>query len=841
VTRLTLLSPLPGWVSPLDEVPDAVFAGGMIGDGVAIDPTGAQLVAPCAATVLSVHAGRHAVTLRTDDGADVLIHLGIDTVALGGAGFTVRVAAGQRVAAGDPLVDLDLDPLLAAATSMVTPVLVTDTDAFEVVERHPGGAVAIGEPLLVIARRGAADAADDAAQEAGIARDVVVPLAHGLHARPAARIAEAVRGLDARVTIAKGAAQASATGVTALLALDVRLGDTVTLRASGPDAADAIERLTTLIEGGMGEAAPAAPVAAAAVAAVPVAEPLPPLPDGTLRGVAAAPGLAIGTARWLAARDRAVERDGAGADAERARLDAALAQARGALDAATGPAAAIMAAHRALLDDPDLIEAAQRQIAAGRSAGHAWRHALRAQAKALRATGNPRLAERADDLLDVERRVLAVLAGESDAPAAPAYPAGTILLADDLLPSDVAGLGDGAVVGLCSTRGGPTSHVAILAAGLGIPALVAIGGPLAEVAEGATLILDADAATLAVDPAPAALVAARARADAVAQRRAAVRAAAAEAAHTRDGVRIEAFANLGSIADAQAAVAAGAEGCGLLRTEFLFLDRATPPDADEQAALYRAVADTLDGRPVIVRLLDIGGDKPAPWLPLPAEENPALGVRGIRVGLRHRDVLDTQLRAILSAGAACRIMLPMVASVAELTEVRGAVERLRADMGVAHAVQVGVMVETPAAALTADLLARHADFLSIGTNDLTQYTLAMDRGNDGVAGGVDGLHPAVLRLIGETCRGAARHGRWTGVCGGLASDPLAVPILIGLGVTELSATPALVPEVKAAIRAATLADCRDLAARAVAADSAGAVRDLARAFARGMVAGETAA
>ncbi|MBY0303300.1 putative PEP-binding protein, partial [Sphingomonas ginsenosidimutans] len=331
------------------------------------------------------------------------------------------------------------------------------------------------------------------------------------------------------------------------------------------------------------------------------------------------------------------------------------------------------------------------------------------------------------------------------------------------------------------------------------------------------------------------------RADAVAQRRAAVRAAAAEAAHTRDGVRIEAFANLGSIADAQAAVAAGAEGCGLLRTEFLFLDRATPPDADEQAALYRAVADTLDGRPVIVRLLDIGGDKPAPWLPLPAEENPALGVRGIRVGLRHRDVLDTQLRAILSAGAACRIMLPMVASVAELTEVRGAVERLRADMGVAHAVQVGVMVETPAAAITADLLARHADFLSIGTNDLTQYTLAMDRGNDGVAGGVDGLHPAVLRLIGETCRGAARHGRWTGVCGGLASDPLAVPILIGLGVTELSATPALVPEVKAAIRAATLADCRDLAARAVAADSAGAVRDLARAFARGMVAGETAA
>ena len=837
MTRLTLLSPLPGWVSPLDEVPDAVFAGGMMGDGVAIDPTGTQLVAPCAATVLSVHAARHAVTLRTDDGADVLIHMGIDTVALGGAGFTVRVAAGQRVAAGDPLIDLDLDRLLAGAASLVTPVLVTDPDAFEVVDRHPGGAVAIGEPLLVIAPRAIARAAAaaDAGDGAAVARDVVVPLAHGLHARPAARIAEAVRGLDARVTIAKGDAVAAATGVTALLALDVRHGDTITLRATGPDAEEAVERLATLIGSGMGEAGPPAPPPPPPPAA-PVAAPAPALPDGKLRGVTAAPGLAIGTARWLASGDRAVARDGAGADAERARLDAALAQVRAALAAATGAAAAIMAAHRALLDDPDLIDAAQRQIAAGRSADHAWRHALRAQADTLRATGNPRLAERADDLLDVERRVLAVLAGEGDDPAAPAYPAGTILLADDLLPSDVAALRDGAVIGLCSTRGGPTSHVAILAAGLGIPALVAIGGPLAEVAEGTTLILDADAATLAVDPAPGVLAAARARADAAAHRRAAVLAAAADAAHTRDGVRIEAFANLGSLADAQAAVAAGAEGCGLLRTEFLFLDRATPPDADEQAALYRAVADTLDGRPVIVRLLDIGGDKPAPWLPLPAEENPALGVRGIRVGLRHRDVLDTQLRAILSAGAACRIMLPMVASVAELTAVRGVVDALRADMGVAHAVQVGVMVETPAAAITADLLARHADFLSIGTNDLTQYTLAMDRGNDGVAGGVDGLHPAVLRLIGETCRGAARHARWTGVCGGLASDPLAVPILIGLGVTELSATPALVPEVKAAIRAVTLADCRDLAARAVAADSAAAVRALARDFAGGMAA-----
>ncbi|WP_033967360.1 putative PEP-binding protein, partial [Sphingomonas sp. Ant H11] len=318
-----------------------------------------------------------------------------------------------------------------------------------------------------------------------------------------------------------------------------------------------------------------------------------------------------------------------------------------------------------------------------------------------------------------------------------------------------------------------------------------------------------------------------------AARRASALARAGTPCHTADGTRIEVVANLGSAAEAAPAVANGAEGCGLLRTEFLFLERDTAPSVAEQAAEYQAIADALEGRPLIVRLLDIGGDKPAPYLPIAGEENPALGLRGIRVGLAHPALLEEQLRAILSVQPTgqCKIMLPMVAQIEELRRVRALLDRLCAELGITTAVQLGIMVETPAAAVTADLLAREADFLSVGTNDLTQYTLAMDRANPAVASALDGLHPAVLRLIGETCRGGAAHGRWTGVCGGLASDPLAVPILLGLGVTELSTAPVMVPTIKALVSDVTLAACRDHAAAALACTSAAEVRALARSFA----------
>ncbi|MDE2486179.1 MAG: phosphoenolpyruvate--protein phosphotransferase, partial [Alphaproteobacteria bacterium] len=353
------------------------------------------------------------------------------------------------------------------------------------------------------------------------------------------------------------------------------------------------------------------------------------------------------------------------------------------------------------------------------------------------------------------------------------------------------------------------------------------------VRDGTPLVLDAGRGVLEIDPGEARLAAARTRVNARAARRAALEAAAQRECRTADGTRIEVLANIGSRADAEAAAAHGAEGCGLLRTEFLFLDRAEPPSEAEQAQAYAAIAAALPGRPVTVRTLDVGGDKPAPYLALPREDNPALGLRGVRVSLARRDLLDAQLGAILRAwpDAPCRIMLPMVASAAEVLAVRGRLEALRgADR--AAPVALGIMVETPAAAVTADLLAPHVDFLSIGTNDLAQYALAMDRTHPELAAQADGLHPAVLRLIRLAAAGAAAHGRPVSVCGGLASDPAAVPILLGLGVTALSATPARIPAVKAQVRALSLDACRELAARACEVDSAQAVRALQPAPAR---------
>jgi phosphocarrier protein FPr/phosphocarrier protein len=276
-------------------------------------------------------------------------------------------------------------------------------------------------------------------------------------------------------------------------------------------------------------------------------------------------------------------------------------------------------------------------------------------------------------------------------------------------------------------------------------------------------------------------------------------------------------------------VPAGAEGCGLLRTEFLFLDRQTPPSEDEQVEVYRAIAQALEGRPLTIRTLDIGGDKPAAYLQFPAEENPALGLRGVRVSLWRPDILKTQLRAMLRGipAAQCRIMVPMIASLSELRQVRQILDAARAELGMADPVALGVMVETPAAAMTADLLAAEADFLSLGTNDLTQYGLAMDRGNPGMAASFDALHPAVLRLIAATTAGADQHDRRTGVCGGLASDIAAAPILIGLGVRGLSSVGGQIADLKAAIGKFTLAQCQALARQALAASSAAEVRKLA--------------
>jgi len=689
----------------------------------------------------------------------------------------------------------------------------------------------------------------------------------GLHARPAARFVATARGFDADVRVAKGAGDSvSARSLTGLVSLGARLGDTLVVTASGPGAADAVAALEDLAADGFGDGVAAADDQTQPTPAVIAIPPTPrykshaPVESGdVLAGVAASAGIAVGPSRSLATADddsRPPARAAGDPAHERALLEDALAAARTAIghdrDAIAARAGAaeaeIFDAHLALLDDDALLEPARAAIDGGQAAETAWYHASEHVAAVYRALPEPLLAERAADVLDVGRRVLAALVtatGAADDAAAAAggahagaggdrpSPPPAIVIADELTPADAAGLDPDRVLGIATARGSATAHAAILARALGLPAVVGLGDAVLAIAGGTPLLLDGEAGTVIVDPDPALIALATERRE---RDQANARAAAARAhapAVTTDGIRIEVFANLGSTAEAQRAVDAGAEGVGLLRTEFLFLDRPTLPSEDEQTAQLTEIATALDGRPLIVRTLDAGADKPLPALPMAPEQNPFLGVRGIRLSLARPELLTTQLRATLrvaAAGHPLKLMLPMVATLDEIAATNDLLRQARTETRIDAPLPLGIMVEIPAAALTAARLAPHVDFFSIGTNDLTQYAMAAERGDGRLAALLDGPQPAVLRLIDETVRAAAAHHRWVGVCGELAGEPTAAVLLAGLGVTELSMAPGLIAGVKQALRSVSLAQARAAAQSALDADSAHAARALAQAL-----------
>jgi multiphosphoryl transfer protein len=392
-----------------------------------------------------------------------------------------------------------------------------------------------------------------------------------------------------------------------------------------------------------------------------------------------------------------------------------------------------------------------------------------------------------------------------------------IVVARDITPGDAAALDRTLVQGLAVARGGATSHAAILARALGIPAVVGLGEGILALEDGTPLVLDGQAGTLEVEPAADVIAQREAAREAGERRRAQVRAQARRPATTTDGHTLEIAANLGSPEEAAEAVELGADGVGLLRTEFLFLDRDTAPTEDEQRAVYSEIAVALDGRPLIVRTLDAGADKPLRFLRQAPEDNPFLGVRGIRLGLEQPELLRTQLRAILAVAAEhrVRVMFPMVSTLAEYRAARAIVDELRGPP-----IEVGIMVEVPAVAVAADRFAREVDFFSVGTNDLGQYTMAAERGNEALASLLSGPQPAVLRLIATLTAAAGEHGRWVGVCGELAGDPAAAVLLAGLGVAELSMAPSRIPEVKATLRGLALTDAQAIARRALDCDDA---------------------
>ncbi|HDR8966869.1 TPA: phosphoenolpyruvate--protein phosphotransferase [Burkholderia vietnamiensis] len=849
--QIVLLAPLSGPIVALADVPDPVFAGGMFGDGIGIDPLAGRLVAPCAGVVSHLARTGHAVTITTPQGAQVLLHIGIDTVELNGQGFTARVEDGAHVAPGDLLIEFDQDVVARSAHSLVSVIAIANSDAFDVVERASGFATAGQTPLLTLRANGAA--AGQATQAAHatatatsaheVRRQIVLTQPGGLHARPAARARESVRGFDATVDVQFDGRHASIASVVGLLGLGAGEGATVVLIGRGAHAQQAVDAVAReLLREAHGEVeetparlrSPAPPTLRHDDGAARAGAPLDP---NTLAGVCAAPGIAVGTLVRLDDADIVPPEQASGTPAsESRRLDQALkavdaelgetvrnASARGAVGEA-----GIFAVHRVLLEDPTLVDAARDQISLGKSAGFAWRATIRAQIDTLSRLDDALLAERAADLRDIEKRVLRALGHTSGATRA--LPDEAVLAAEEFTPSDLSSLDRDRVTALVMARGGATSHAAIIARQLGIPALVAVGDALYAISDGTQVVVDASAGRLEHAPSAVDVERARHERERLDGVREANRQHAREAAATADGRAIEVAANIATLDDANTALDNGADSIGLLRTELMFIHRQTAPSIVEHRQSYQSIVDALQGRTAIIRTLDVGADKEVDYLTLPPEPNPALGLRGIRLAQVRPDLLDDQLQGLLAVKpfGAVRILLPMVTDAGELVRLRARIDEFARAQGRTEPIEVGVMIEVPSAALLADQLARHADFLSIGTNDLTQYTLAMDRCQADLAAQSDGLHPAVLRLIDIAVRGAAKHGKWVGVCGALGGDPLAVPILVGLGVTELSVDPVAVPGIKARVRRLDYQLCRQRAQDLLALDSAQAVRAASR-------------
>jgi phosphoenolpyruvate-protein phosphotransferase/dihydroxyacetone kinase phosphotransfer subunit len=668
----------------------------------------------------------------------------------------------------------------------------------------------------------------------------------GLHARPAMRIVQTAAQFQSTVQIENlraGGPPASARSLVEVTCLEARQGDSIRVTARGADAAEAIRAFAALGAERFGDAPDGETDRQPATTSRPdAAGDARPAPTGVgeWSGQALSEGIAIGPI-FFAAREIAslpvAGMAAADADVEIGRLETALAAVRQQLDEralalhdAVGQGnAAIFQAQRILLDDPALHRAAVDSILAERlSAPQAWQKAGSRVAATYRQLQQPLLAERAADVEDLNQQVLEKLglgaAWRLDLPPEPC-----ILAVPTLLPSEVAALDPQRVRGIMAEAIGTTSHAAILLRAAGLPAIT--GVPMAELraraAAGSEVALDGDTGEIWIRPDAAARSTLLMRRQPVA-----VETAQAGPIHTRDGVRVEIAANVATVAEADAAARAGAEAIGLLRTEFLFFERAEPPTEDEQTAALRQIAAALPvAVPVTVRTLDIGGDKPVAYLPATPEANPFLGVRGLRLALRRRELFLVHLRAILRAahGRPFRVMFPMVTEVEEIRLGRAALleahEQL-ARAGTPHAwpIETGMMVEVPAAALNARSFIPEIDFFSIGTNDLTQYTLAAERGHPLLTGYDDALHPAVLRLIGLVASTANRHGKWAGVCGEAAADPLAAAVFVGLGVRELSVGAATVARLRGIVSQLDLRQARPLARRCLVKESAKEVR-----------------
>jgi len=675
---------------------------------------------------------------------------------------------------------------------------------------------------------------------------LTVKTAHGLHARPAARLVQIAGSFDADVRIRKagtGQPPAPADSFSRITLLDVAWGDEIVVGATGPEADQALAAIRDIVKNAAEEDGRASRPATVSVPEITRGE-------KGIKLLAISPGIAVGPLFPYRPPVPAVPRHRTtNPEKEWTQLQNALAQVIRAVEKRhretlqqLGPSeAAIFEAHRLMLEDPLLLAQAHREVFEKRhNAALAWQNSVQGIVAGYDKLCDDYQRQRVADVQDMGRQVLLALIGQPVSGKIDLH-APAILAAQDLSPADLAGISPGRLLALVTVAGGSASHSAIMARSMGVPAVAGVPASFLRLPPGTHVAVDGFNGRLWIDP-PADIV------DDLAEKRRQWLAkqqrshdVERQPAVTADGRHVRVTANAGSASESRAASENGAEGIGLLRTEFIYLSSPEPPDEETQVTILQRIGAVMGNQPVCVRTLDAGGDKPLPFLNTAPEDNPFLGVRGVRLSLAHPDLLHIQLRAVLRAAAAWRLklMFPMISTVEEVEQCLERVDVARRQLekeNIDHGwpLPVGIMIETPAAALLMPELAGRLDFFSVGTNDLTQYTLAAERGNPTLAAYADALHPAVLRLVRQVLECAHGHGKPVSVCGELAADPVAVPILLGLGVDELSVVPAAVTDVRDLIRRLDNRRCQALTAEALNCDRATQVRRLVETFTAGL-------
>ncbi|MDR2795191.1 MAG: phosphoenolpyruvate--protein phosphotransferase [Spirochaetaceae bacterium] len=683
---------------------------------------------------------------------------------------------------------------------------------------------------------------DEALPDFALSREWVLDYPAGLHARPGLVWSETAKESTAVLRVRHDKKSADPRKLVALLHLGLKSGDRLTISADGPGAEEALERFIKVICSLSAQEKEQAAKAQMIQKSMTKNSATPSWAENItvdcITGIGASPGFCSGKIFSIDSHDIEVPDIPMSLDQGAALLEEAAAKAKQQLKAVMddterrlGAAdAEIFKAHSAFLEDRDLIAACAAQIVNGHGPAWSWKNAVEELAKSFEMMDNPVLEARAADIRDAGRRVLGFLLPE-DAAVKKIHnlpDEKVVILAKDLSPADMAEIDPDKTAGIITIFGSPTSHMAILARTMGIPTVVACDTGILAIAEGETVIVDGSGGFVYYHPSPEALEAAGKEQAKREQHRKEQIKTRSLPAKTIDGHTIAVFANINNPEQAPLALDMGAEGVGLMRTEFLFLERGTSPSEDDQMEVYTAMAKAMDNRVLIIRALDIGGDKQIVHLNLEKEDNPFLGVRGARLLLRRQDILLPQLKAIYRSAKEnknIKLMFPMITSLEELRRLRDVCEQIRKDLS-APKIPLGIMIEVPAAAILAGVFAREADFFSIGTNDLTQYTLAMDRQNPVLAQETDGLHPAVLTLIKTTVEGAKKYNRPVGVCGGIAGDKTGALVLAGLGIDELSMTPRDIPEIKEIIRAYQYGKLTELAKCALSSESPSKVHSL---------------